>query len=110
MNELADQRCEGCRGGEPALTGDEIAFFGQQIEGWSAVDDHHLEKRFETTDFQAALDLVNRFGTIAEAQDHHPVLRFSWGWIEATIWTHAIDGLTVSDFVLAAKGSDCEPA
>ena len=103
MSELADQECVACRGGEPVLNGDEIEFFGKQIEGWTAVDDHHLEKRFELPDFAKALELVDRFGAIAEEQNHHPVLRFSWGWVEASIWTHKVDGLTVSDFVLAAK-------
>jgi 4a-hydroxytetrahydrobiopterin dehydratase len=103
MSELADQQCVACRGGEPTLTGDEVAFFGKQVEGWTPVENHHIEKRYTFPDFQHALALVNRFGEIAEEQGHHPVIRFSWGWAEVSIWTHKIDGITVSDFILAAK-------
>jgi len=46
---------------------------------------------------------VNRAGAIAEEQAHHPDLLLKWGKVEVTIFTHKIDGLTESDFILAAK-------
>jgi 4a-hydroxytetrahydrobiopterin dehydratase len=46
---------------------------------------------------------VNRAGRIAEEQGHHPDILLAWGKAEVTIFTHKIDGLTESDFVLAAK-------
>ena len=67
------------------------------------VDEHHLLKSFKFPDFRKALDFVNRVGAIAEEQGHHPVLTFTWGKADITIYTHKINGLTESDFILAAK-------
>ena len=67
------------------------------------IDHHHLERSFTFPNFQTALDFVNRVGGLAEEQGHHPDLYLSWGRVGIKIWTHKIDGLTESDFVLAAK-------
>ncbi len=103
MMHLADQRCEPCRGAVPPLADGEVRRLLAELDGWTAQEAHHLEKRWSTGDFARALDLVNRFGEVAEAEGHHPLLAFTWGWVEARVWTHRIDGLTRSDFVLAAK-------
>jgi 4a-hydroxytetrahydrobiopterin dehydratase len=67
------------------------------------VDDHHLSKHYTFPNFVAALAFVNRVGEIAEENGHHPDILLSWGKARVDIWTHKIDGLTESDFVLAAK-------
>ena len=67
------------------------------------IDHHHLERSFTFPNFQTALDFVNRVGGLAEEQGHHPDLYLSWGRVGIKIWTHKIDGLTESDFILAAK-------
>jgi 4a-hydroxytetrahydrobiopterin dehydratase len=74
-----------------------------ELEGWEVVGEHHLKKTYTFPNFQRALALVNRIGEVAEAEGHHPDLCFGWGRVEVTIYTHAIDGLTDSDFILAAK-------
>jgi 4a-hydroxytetrahydrobiopterin dehydratase len=74
-----------------------------QVSGWQVVAEHHLAKMFIFPDFRTALDFVNRAGAIAEEEGHHPDLYLSWGKVEVKIWTHKIDGLTESDFILAAK-------
>jgi len=66
-------------------------------------NEHHLAKTYTWPDFKTALDFVNQVGAIAEVEGHHPDLFLAWGKVEVTIWTHKIDGLTESDFVLAAK-------
>ncbi|MBN2477643.1 MAG: 4a-hydroxytetrahydrobiopterin dehydratase [Pirellulales bacterium] len=71
--------------------------------GWRVVDEHHLEKEYRFTDFREALDFTNRLGEIAEMEGHHPEILLSWGKVRVTIFTHKIDGLTESDFILAAK-------
>ncbi len=71
--------------------------------GWKLVQGHHLEKEFKFKDFKSALAFTNRVGDLAEAQGHHPDIHLAWGKVRITTWTHAIDGLTESDFVLAAK-------
>lgn len=69
---------------------------------WRVVDDHHIEKEFRFRDFKDALDFTNRVGAIAEEQGHHPEISLGWGHADLRIWTHKIDGLTESDFILAA--------
>jgi len=73
------------------------------LDGWEVIDQHHLRKTLKFTDFREALEFVNRVGKLAEEQGHHPDICFGWGRAEITIWTHKIDGLTESDFILAAK-------
>jgi 4a-hydroxytetrahydrobiopterin dehydratase len=103
MADLASRECVPCRGGVPPMQGDEIKKFVAQLDGWEVVNEHHLRKVFEFKDFREALDFVNRIGELAEDQGHHPDISFGWGRVEITIWTHKIDGLTESDFILAAK-------
>jgi 4a-hydroxytetrahydrobiopterin dehydratase len=76
---------------------------GQLGGGWKLMADHHLEKEFPFNNFRQALDFTNRVGQLAEAQGHHPDIYLAWGRVKLAIWTHKVDGLTESDFVLAAK-------
>lgn len=104
MSRLAEQECVPCRGGVPPLEGEELNELRRELDaGWDVVESHHLEKSFDFPDFVSALDFVNRVGELAEEQGHHPDLHLSWGEVRVEIWTHKIDGLTESDFVLAAK-------
>jgi 4a-hydroxytetrahydrobiopterin dehydratase len=103
MSELADLECVPCRGGVPPMEAGEIQKLLGQLDGWQAVGDHHLRKQYKFKNFRESLDFVNRVGELAETQGHHPDVYFGWGQAEITIWTHKIDGLTESDFVLAAK-------
>ncbi len=103
MSDLASKTCVPCRGGVPPLKGAELARLWQQVEGWEVVEEHHLHKVFKFADFRQAMTFVNKVGELAEEQGHHPDLGLAWGKVEITIWTHKIDGLTESDFILAAK-------
>ncbi len=103
MSELAKKTCVPCRGGVPPLTAEQIRPLIAQIDGWNVIESHHLEKNYRFPDFQQALDFVNEVGRIAEDQGHHPDIYLAWGKVRITIWTHKIDGLTESDFILAAK-------
>lgn len=104
MGDLASKSCVPCRGGAPPLAGDDLRQLEKELgEGWIVLRDHHLEKSFEFPDFKEALDFTNRVGAIAESEGHHPDIHLSWGKVRIEIWTHKIDGLTESDFILAAK-------
>ena len=103
MTDLAEKQCVPCRGGIPPLKGAELEALKKQVPGWEVVNDHHLKKAFAFPDFQRALDFVNRVGAIAESEGHHPDITLAWGRVEVKTYTHKIDGLTESDFVLAAK-------
>ena len=104
MSDLANQQCVPCKGGVPPLAGDALSSIQESLGGdWEVVDGHHLLKAYTFDDFAEALDFTNRVGAIAETEGHHPDIYLAWGKVEVKIWTHKIDGLTESDFVLAAK-------
>lgn len=104
MTDLAEQTCVPCKGGVPPMEADEAARLVARLdEGWNVVETHHLERTYDFPDFAGALAFVNTIGEIAEEQGHHPDIHLSWGRAGVEIWTHKIDGLTESDFVLAAK-------
>lgn len=103
MGNLASRECVPCRGGMPPMRGQEIAQFLTELEGWEVVEEHHLLKTYKFKDFRAALSFVNLVGELAEEQGHHPDISFGWGYAAIKIWTHKIDGLSESDFILAAK-------
>ncbi|MGB7213638.1 MAG: 4a-hydroxytetrahydrobiopterin dehydratase [Gammaproteobacteria bacterium] len=101
---LADHACIPCRGGVPPLERSRIdELLAQLGEGWRLNDAGHLERTYEFRNFRDALAFANRVGEIAEAEQHHPDLHVGWGRCTVEIWTHKIDGLTESDFYLAAK-------
>ncbi len=106
-SELAQLRCIPCRGGVPPLKGSELQTLLAKLGGdWRAVDEHHLEKVYHFNDFKEALAFANAVGEIAEREGHHPDMYVAWGKVTLTIWTHKVDGLTESDFVLAAKADE----
>jgi 4a-hydroxytetrahydrobiopterin dehydratase len=103
MSELAAKTCVPCRGGVPPLKGVKLAALARQVDGWQVVNEHHITKSFTFPNFRKALEFTNRIGKLAEEQGHHPDIYLAWGKVDVTIWTHKIDGLTESDFILAAK-------
>src|SRR5215204_505684 len=100
---LASKHCVPCHGGVPRLTAEEIEPLLAQLEGWRVVEEHHLSKEYKFKNFADALAFVNRLGETAEAEGHHPDIEFGWGYARVIIYTHAIGGLSESDFILAAR-------
>jgi 4a-hydroxytetrahydrobiopterin dehydratase len=104
MAALAEKECVPCKGGVEPLKGNDLRTLAAELNpGWQIVREHHLEREFKLKDFREALTFTNKVGELAEEQGHHPDIYLSWGKVKVTIWTHKIDGLTESDFVLAAK-------
>ena len=106
VTSLASRSCEPCKEGTPALDAAAIEPLIAQLDDWEVVDGHHLSKIYKFSNFQDALDFVNRVGAIAEAEGHHPDIFLAWGRVRLEIFTHAIRGLSESDFVLAAKADE----
>lgn len=100
---LAAQHCVPCRGGVPPMGAEAIARYLALVPGWQVAGSHHLERTFTFGDFKSALEFTNKVGAVAEEEGHHPDLELSWGRVSVKIYTHKINGLTESDFVLAAK-------
>jgi 4a-hydroxytetrahydrobiopterin dehydratase len=104
MSALAEKECVPCKGGVPPLKGSDLARLAQELKpGWQVVDEHYLEREFKFKNFREALDFTNKVGELAEAQGHHPDIYLAWGKVKVTLWTHKVDGLTESDFIMAAK-------
>ena len=81
----------------------EIKSLANKIKGWEIIENHHLSKTFLFPDFKSSLAFVDKVGRIAEAQNHHPNICFTWGKVDISIWTHEINGLSEDDFVLAGR-------
>lgn len=101
---LAEYACIPCKGGVPPLTAEQIAPLLARLDhGWQVEDTKKLVKRFKVKNFVQAVEFVNRILPVAEAEGHHPDLYVRWGSVTVYLWTHKIDGLTESDFYMAAK-------
>ena len=101
---LADNKCVPCRGGVPPVEKTKADELLKQLgKGWAFNKAGHLERLYTFKDFTQALAFVNKVGAVAEAEGHHPDLYLAWGKCVIEIWTHKINGLTESDFYLAAK-------
>ena len=113
MSELSQFKCVPCRGGEPMLTGEEIAQYLPEVPEWTLVNRagiNRLERVFKFRDFAQALEFTNRVGALAEEEDHHPSILTAWGRVTVTWWTHVIKGLHKNDFIMAAKTDEIYPA
>ncbi len=110
MAELAQKSCIPCQGGTPPLSPDESQRLAQQLDaGWDVIANHHLMRNFDFPDFASALEFVNKVGQLAEREGHHPDICLTWGQVGIQLWTHKVDGLTESDFILAAKIDELQP-
>lgn len=104
FSQLANKKCIPCSGGVPPLSLQDQRVLLQELDrDWKVERGHHLVKEFEFSDFRQALYFTNLIGELAEREGHHPDIYLSWGKVKVLIWTHKIDGLTESDFILAAK-------
>ncbi len=107
MSELFEKKCVPCEGGVPALDISEIHKYQKKIDGWDVIKNqkniHFLEKKFKFKNFVESQKFVNEVGRISEEEGHHPEILFGWGYARINISTHAIEGLSENDFILASK-------
>ncbi len=102
---LTQKHCVPCEGGTKPLTQEEVAPYLQAIPHWTVDDEGKKIKRtFVFKDFMEAVDFINRIADIAEKEGHHPDLKlFNYKKVSVILSTHAINGLSTNDFILAAK-------
>jgi 4a-hydroxytetrahydrobiopterin dehydratase len=104
MEKLTNQKCTPCEGGIAPLKPSEYQHLLGQLAGWVAIEDKKIERRFQFKDFVEALKFVNYVGGVAENEGHHPdILIHDWNKVVVTLWTHAIGGLSLNDFIVAGK-------
>jgi 4a-hydroxytetrahydrobiopterin dehydratase len=102
MSELEKRRCVPCEGGVPKLEEPRIRELHAQIRGWD-IQKERLRKIFEFRDFTKAMAFVNEMARIADEEQHHPDFCVHWNRVIVFLWTHALNGLSENDFILAAK-------
>ena len=107
MDDLLKKKCVPCEGGILPFDISEIHKFQKKVDGWdikrNEKDKFFIEKNFKFKDFKDSQIFVNKVGDISEQEDHHPDINFGWGYVKINITTHAIEGLSENDFILAAK-------
>ena len=104
MNDLTQQKCQPCEGGIPALTLDEAKTQIKNIPEWQLNDSAtEINRKFTFSDFNQTVKFVNDIAKIANEEGHHPDLEVSYGHCIVKFTTHAINGLSINDFICAAK-------
>ena len=107
MSDLLNKKCVPCEGGVLPFDISEIHKYQKKVDGWNIIknekENFFLNKKFNFKNFLESQEFVNKVGIISEEEGHHPDILFGWGYAEIKIITHAIEGLSENDFILAAK-------
>ncbi|MBI4084914.1 MAG: 4a-hydroxytetrahydrobiopterin dehydratase [Candidatus Liptonbacteria bacterium] len=112
MIHLSEKKCVACEGGVLPLGENEIKVYLSQVkDGWQVVDlsaslgasNKKIQKEFKFEDFKKAMEFVNKVADIAEEESHHPDIYIFYNMVKIELWTHAVNGLSENDFILAAK-------
>jgi len=107
MSDLLKKKCAPCEGGILPFDISEIHKYQKKIDGWDVLKNKKeiffLNKKFIFKNFFNSQKFVNKVGEISEEEGHHPDIKFGWGYAEIKITTHAVEGLSENDFILAAK-------
>lgn len=101
MKPLLTQKCRPLQG-VPPLSAAEIEAHLPECPGWALVDGA-IEKTFRFGNYHQTLAFVNALAWIAHAEDHHPDLRVQYGRCQVRLHTHSVGGLSLNDFICAAK-------
>ena len=104
QNNLSNNTCAPCNGNTPVINAVEANELLKNLPGWIlSADSKSIHKEFKSADFADGLAFTNKVGALAESQNHHPDILLAWGKVAVTLWTHAIGGLSMNDFILASK-------
>jgi 4a-hydroxytetrahydrobiopterin dehydratase len=101
---LTEQKCVPCEGGTAPIVSADARALLERLHGWTLASDAlSISKSYTFPDFKATIGFVNKVAAIAEEEGHHPDLAVSYGSVKVDLSTHAIKGLSINDFILAAK-------
>ena len=81
---------------------EEIKLRIKELNGWGT-DGSRITKTYVFTDFKGAMSFVNKVAEVAEREDHHPDIYISYNKVGIILWTHSVNGLSLNDFIVAAK-------
>ena len=102
--ELKNQKCTACSGNTPKFDEKQISDNLSKLNSWSVNDEQKMiYKKFNFKTFKQALNFTNKVGEIADLEGHHPDISLGWGYSLVMLHTHAIQGLSINDFIIAAK-------
>lgn len=100
--DLTKKKCIPCEGGMPPLEDKKVKELLRQIPAWT-LKNGHLYKQFKFKNFVEAIKFVNSIANIAEQEGHHPDFSVHYKIVDVELWTHAVNGLSENDFIVAAK-------
>lgn len=102
---LTRKKCKPCEGGVPPLAPDAVQHYLSGLPGWQLTENGKaIGRSWKCKDFLSAMDFLNQVGKVAEENDHHPDFHLTgYRNVKIEMTTHAIDGLSENDFILAAK-------
>lgn len=104
---LAEKPCSSIPSGQPPMSRQEATPLLRKVVGWRIVEEDdglRLQCLWKVKNFTSGIELMKRIASVAEAAGHHPDLHLEAGnSVRAQIWTHSIGGLSLNDFILAAK-------
>ena len=103
--QLCSMKCVPCEGGVPRMTEDEAECQLSELSGWTIQQSpHRISKSWTVKNFMAGMRFFQQVAELAEEEGHHPDIHLSgYRNVRIDIWTHAIDGLSMNDFILAAR-------
>jgi 4a-hydroxytetrahydrobiopterin dehydratase len=103
--DFSHKKCLPCEGIGRPMTNGEVAEGLNSVTGWKLGDDQKsIERSYTLKNFVQAVDMINLIKKIAEEEKHHPDLHLTgYKNLKVVLYTHAVDGLTENDFILAAK-------
>jgi 4a-hydroxytetrahydrobiopterin dehydratase len=102
--DLTTKKCKPCEGGIAPLDRQEVAEYKKHLKSdWEVTDNNRISKEFLFENYRRAMEFVNKAADLAEEEGHHPVMHVYYGRVVVELWTHAINGLSENDFILAAK-------
>lgn len=104
---LYNQKCIPCNGNIPPFSKSDIKIYLKKLKKWKATINkkkgYYLFKDYKFKNFLQSLNFIKKISIISENEGHHPDISFGWGYARIIICTHAINGLSKSDFILASK-------
>lgn len=102
--DLTKKRCVPCEGGTPPLLWEQVKILKKSVSTeWIILENTRIRKEYLFDNYKQTLDFVNRVANLAEEEGHHPVMHVYYSKVEIELWTHAVNGLTENDFIMASK-------